>query len=99
MPAPITSGVKDQESLQGVIMPNYRTGKICYLEIPAKDVEQSAEFYRRAFGWDIRTRGDGATAFDDTVGAVSGTWVLGRSPHTDPGLVVYIMAASAANTG
>jgi predicted enzyme related to lactoylglutathione lyase len=75
--------------------PAYRTGKICYIEIPAVDVNQSAEFYRGAFGWRIRKRGDGSTAFDDTVNQVSGTWVLGRPPATEPGLVVYIMVASA----
>jgi len=26
--------------------PNYRTGKICYLEIPAIDVADSARFYQ-----------------------------------------------------
>ncbi len=56
--------------------PIYRTGKICYVEIPANDIERSAEFYRRAFGWHVRKRGDGSTAFDDTVSEVSGTWVL-----------------------
>lgn len=75
--------------------PTYRTGKICYIEIPATDIHQSAEFYRRAFGWQIRRRGDGATAFDDTVNEVSGTWVLGRPPAAAPGLLVYIMVASA----
>jgi uncharacterized protein len=74
----------------------YRTGKICYIEIPATDAGQSAEFYRRAFGWQIRKRGDGATAFDDTVNEVSGTWVVGRPPSSKPGLMVYIMVASAA---
>jgi predicted enzyme related to lactoylglutathione lyase len=76
--------------------PTYRTGKICYIEIPATDVARSAEFYRRAFGWHVRKRGDGATAFDDTVNQVSGTWVLGRPAPADPGLMVYIMVASAA---
>jgi uncharacterized protein len=37
-------------------------------------------------------------AFDDTTGEVSGTWVLGRPPSTDPGLLVSIMVASAATT-
>lgn len=78
--------------------PTYRTGKICYIEIPATDVEQSAEFYRRAFGWQTRQRGDGSTAFDDTVNEVSGTWVLGRPIATQPGLMVYIMVASAARS-
>jgi predicted enzyme related to lactoylglutathione lyase len=76
--------------------PTYRTGKICYLEIPATDVDQSAEFYRQAFGWQTRKRGDGATAFDDTVGQVSGTWVSGRRPASESGMIVYIMAADAS---
>src|SRR2546426_11703926 len=76
--------------------PTYRTGKICYLEIPANDRERSAEFYRRAFGWHIRKRGDGSTAFDDPVSEVSGTWVLGRPIAAQPGLMVYVMVASAA---
>jgi uncharacterized protein len=76
--------------------PSYRTGKICYIEIPATDVQQSAQFYRRAFGWHLRRRGDGATAFDDTVNQVSGSWVVGRPPAAEPGLMVYIMVASAA---
>ena len=42
--------------------PRYRTGKLCYIEIPAADVAASAEFYQRAFGWKIRRRGDGAVA-------------------------------------
>ncbi len=79
--------------------PTYRTGKICYIEIPAVDVAQSAEFYRRCFGWQVRERGDGSTAFDDTVNEVSGTWVLGRRPAAEPGLLVYIMVANAAKAG
>src|SRR4030081_1025199 len=74
----------------------YRTGKICYIEIPATDVQESANFYERAFGWQTRQRGDGSTAFDDTVNQVSGTWVLGRPPSAEPGLMVYVMVASAA---
>ncbi len=76
--------------------PRYRTGKICYLEIPATNLQESANFYSRAFGWQLRTRGDGAIAFDDTVNEVSGTWVLGRTPAREPGLMVYVMVANAA---
>jgi predicted enzyme related to lactoylglutathione lyase len=78
--------------------PNYRTGKICYIEIPAIDISQSAHFYQRAFGWHVRQRNDSSTAFDDTTGQVSGTWVLGRPPSKVPGLLVSIMVASAATT-
>ncbi|MDQ6678871.1 MAG: VOC family protein [Acidobacteriota bacterium] len=73
-------------------------GKICYIEIHATDIATSAEFYMRVFGWHIRKRGDGNTAFDDTTGAVSGAWVLGRLPATNPGLLVYINVDSVAES-
>jgi uncharacterized protein len=78
--------------------PTFGNGKICYIEIPATDIARSSEFYRRVFGWNIRTRGDGSIAFDDGVGQVSGTWVMGRPPATKPGLLVYIMVDSVATT-
>ena len=78
--------------------PTLGNGKICYLEIPATDVALSSEFYKRVFGWNIRQRGNGHTAFDDGVNEVSGTWVLGRPPSTTPGLLMYIMVDSVAAT-
>ena len=78
--------------------PTKANGKICYIEIPAADIQRSAAFYQQVFGWKIRKRGDGATAFDDGVGQVSGTWVLGRKPTTEAGLLVYIMVDSVAKT-
>lgn len=75
--------------------PLYRSGKICYLELPAVDPAASAEFYTRVFGWPMRRRGDGAIAFDDTVGGVSGTFVTDREPAGDPGALVYVMVADA----
>jgi uncharacterized protein len=76
--------------------PTYANGKICYIEIPATDIARSAEFYRRVFGWNVRRRGDGSTAFDDTTGEVSGSWVLSRPPAAVPGLLVYLMVDSVA---
>ncbi|MDX6445465.1 MAG: uncharacterized protein QOH71_2539 [Blastocatellia bacterium] len=76
--------------------PRLGNGKVCYLEIPAIDINQSSSFYRNVFGWQIRTRGDGKLAFDDAVGEVSGTWVLGRKAASEPGLLVYIMVDNAA---
>jgi 2,7-dihydroxy-5-methyl-1-naphthoate 7-O-methyltransferase len=78
--------------------PKWRTGKICYIEIPTVDVARSAEFYRQAFGWKMRQRGDGSTSFDDTVGEVSGTFVTGRPPASEPGFGIYIMVADAGAT-
>ena len=76
--------------------PTLGNGKICYIEFPATDIARSADFYRSVFGWQTRTRGDGRVAFDDGVGQVSGTWVLGRPPAATPGLLMYIMVDDAA---
>jgi uncharacterized protein len=78
--------------------PTLANGKICYIEIPSTDVARSADFYKRVFGWNVRKRGDGSSAFDDTTGQVSGTWVLKRPPASQPGLLVYIMVDSVAAT-
>jgi uncharacterized protein len=78
--------------------PTSANGKICYLEIPALDVRRSADFYEKVFGWRIRQRGDGALAFDDTTGEVSGAWVRGRPPASAPGLLIYVMVDSVAAT-
>lgn len=75
--------------------PTLSNGKICYIEIPALDVQRSAEFYEKVFGWGLRKRGDGA---DDTTGQVSGTWITGRPPATSSGLLIYIMVDSVAAT-
>jgi uncharacterized protein len=79
-------------------MPTLNNGKICYIEMPASDVDRSVDFYQSVFGWNIRRRGDGSIAFDDAVGEVSGTWVTGRPPSVEPGLLFYIMVDSVAKT-
>lgn len=71
-------------------------GKICYLEIPSTNIAGSADFYKRVFGWNIRQRGDGNTAFDDATGEVSGSWVLGRPAASKPGLLFYVMVDDVA---
>ena len=78
--------------------PTLANGKICYVELPAIDVSRSVAFYQEVFGWTIRLRGDGQVAFDDSVGEVSGTWVVGRPPSTTPGMLLYIMVDSVSAT-
>ena len=79
--------------------PTLANGKICYIELPATDIARSAQFYKRVFGWNIRQRGDGHTAFDDATGEVSGgALVVGRPPASAPGLLVYVMVDSVAAT-
>ena len=78
--------------------PTLANGKICYIEIPAVDPQRSADFYAKVFRWRIRKRGDGHLAFDDGAEQVSGTWVIGRKPASEPGLLLYIMVDSVART-
>ena len=74
--------------------PTFGNGKICYIEIPAIDINSSATFYQKVFNWNIRQRDDGSVSFDDGVGEVSGAWVLGRKPANEIGLVISIMVSN-----
>ena len=78
--------------------PTRGNGKVCYLEIPATDIEASANFYNQSFGWQIREDAGGAVAFDDGVGEVSGMWVLDRKPMTEAGIIISIMVNDAEVT-
>jgi predicted enzyme related to lactoylglutathione lyase len=83
---------------QSMSEPTYAHGKICYIQMPAIDVTQSAGFYRTVFGWNTRTHADGSTAFDDTTGQVSGMWDTSLKAVEHPGLVVSIMVTDAVAT-
>jgi len=67
-----------------------RRPRFCYLEIPATDVQQSASFYEKVFGWNIRHRNTARPSFDDATGNVSGAWVAGREISRGRGLLPYI---------
>jgi predicted enzyme related to lactoylglutathione lyase len=71
-----------------------RRPRWCYLEIPAVDVHQSAAFYEKVFGWNIRHRETARPSFDDATGNVSGAWVTGRECSSKPGLLPYIWVDS-----
>jgi predicted enzyme related to lactoylglutathione lyase len=76
--------------------PTVRSGNLSYVEIPALDVHESADFSERTFGWNGRFRKTDRPAFDDTPGEVSGAFVVGRSPAAEPSFLLYVMAADAA---
>jgi len=67
-----------------------RRPRFCYLEIPAADVQKSAAFYEKVFGWNIRHRESNRPSFDDATGNVSGAWVTGREISPGRGLLPYI---------
>jgi hypothetical protein len=78
--------------------PKLVNGQVGYIEIPAIDIQHSADFYVKVFGWRITKRQDGSSGFEDTTGALRGTWVLGRPPATEPGLLVFILVDNVAAT-
>ena len=43
--------------------PTSTNGKIWYIEMPTTDIGGSAEFYKRVFGWNVRTRGKHSVTF------------------------------------
>ena len=77
--------------------PTYGNGKICYLEIPANNIEVSASFYEKSFDWKIRRDGD-RISFDDGVGEVSGMWVLDKKPVPEGSIIISIMVDNADAT-
>lgn len=78
--------------------PTFGHGKICYIVIPAIDIDKSAEFYREVFAWNVRRGTDGSASFDDGVGEVSGMWTPGPRHMDSTGLMIHIMVLDAAAT-
>jgi uncharacterized glyoxalase superfamily protein PhnB len=64
--------------------------RFCYLQIPAIDVHQSAAFYEKVFGWNIRRRESGHPSFDDATGNLSGAWFTDLKIAREPGLLLSI---------
>lgn len=85
-------GAKVTESAHRLAM--LHRPRFCYLEIPAVDAHQSADFYQSVFGWNIRHRETERPSFDDATGNVSGAWVTGRESARKPGLLTYIWVDS-----
>ena len=86
--APADSGVEDLVA---------RPGGVSYLRIPARDLAQSAEFYRAVFGWRLRGRPD-APSFSDGTGHVIGHWRTDLPAAGEAGIVPYIYVTSLNDT-
>ncbi len=67
-----------------------RHGGLSYLEIPAVDARQSAAFYEKVLGWNLRQPDTDDPRFDDATGHLIGRWVTGRGISREPGLLPYI---------
>jgi predicted enzyme related to lactoylglutathione lyase len=60
-------------------------GQLSYLQIPARNVQRSAEFYARVFGWHIEHPHPGF----DAPGLI-GQWVTDRPPARDAGMLPWL---------
>lgn len=66
-----------------------RPGGVSYLRIPARDVAQSAEFFRVVFGWQLR--GDPMSpSFSDGTGHVIGHWRTDLAAVGEAGVLPYV---------
>ena len=74
-----------------------RPGGVSYLRIPARDVAQSAEFYRAVFGWRLRGRPD-APSFSDGTGHVIGHWRTDLPVAGEAGVLPYVYVGSLDDT-
>ena len=77
--------------MENIKQPTFGNGKICYVELPSRNIKESSTFYNNVFGWNIRTNDDGTVSFDDGVNEVSGTWRIDRKPSTEIGMLIHIM--------
>jgi uncharacterized protein len=66
-----------------------RPGGLSYLEIPAKDIRQSAAFYEAVLGWQIHGKDSDAAKFSDRAGYLIGRWVTSRPAWPEPGMLPY----------
>ena len=65
-------------------------GRLAYIQIPALEVRESAEFYKNIFGWQIRGGSDAHLSFTDAAGDVIGAFVTDRMISTEPGVIFYV---------
>ena len=68
-------------------------GQLSYLQIPAIDVQRSAEFYARVFGWHIEHPHPGF----DAPGLI-GQWVTDRPPTSNAGMLPWLHVESMEDT-
>jgi predicted enzyme related to lactoylglutathione lyase len=65
-------------------------GRLSYVQIPAMDVNKSAQFYEQVFGWQVRGGDDEHVGFSDTTGDMIGAWITGILPSREPGVLPFV---------
>lgn len=65
-------------------------GRLSYVQIPAIDVNESARFYEKVFGWQVREGRVDHVSFTDATGDMIGAWITGLVTSQEPGVLPYI---------
>lgn len=76
------------------------TASICYVEIPAPDIEKAGAFYSSIFGWQIKPSNLSETSyweFRTGDGQISGGFVQERAPHQG-GVLLYLKVEDIEST-
>jgi predicted enzyme related to lactoylglutathione lyase len=60
-------------------------GQVCYLQVPALELIESAAFYEKIFGWQIERN---SPSFEAP--GLIGQWVTDRAPARDTGVLIWI---------
>ena len=69
----------------------FEHGRLSYIQIPAKDVRASADFYAAVFGWHVGDSGNKKhLSFSDATRSVIGAWVTERVASPEAGVLPYI---------
>ncbi|MGI8507531.1 MAG: VOC family protein [Solirubrobacteraceae bacterium] len=74
-------------------IPGLVHGQLCYLQLPAADINVSAEFYERIFGWRVDPPESGFEA-----PSLIGQWITDRPPSPDGGPVGWILVEDIRRT-
>lgn len=74
-----------------------RPGGVSYLRIPARDLAQSADFYRAVFGWRLRGTPE-APSFSDGTGHVIGHWRTDLPAAGEAGVLPYVYVTNLDDT-
>jgi predicted enzyme related to lactoylglutathione lyase len=76
-----------------------KNGKVSYMQIPAADVDVSAEFYAQVFGWSVRPDTNPThRSFTDATGEMIGAWVTGRAISREAGVLPFIYVTRIDDT-
>ena len=66
-------------------------GRLSYIQIPARDAFQSANFYQKVFGWNPRDDGTADhVGFADATGDMIGAWNTDLGVAAEPGVLPFI---------